>query len=438
MESPSAGTWAAPHPLHALHARVAVPGSKSETNRALVLAALASGPSTVRGALDARDSRLMRSALAALGVGISPLDADRVEVTPPESFACPGLPIDVGLSGNVMRFVPPLAALAPGTTRFVGDPRAAQRPVAPLLDALAQLGVPVRGDAVPFELDGGHLTGSSVRIDASASSQFVSGLLLAAARFPHGLVIRHENPEGKPVPSRPHLEMTVAMLRRRGVAVDTPDPATWRVSPGPIAARDEQIAPDLTNAAAFLAAAAMAGGEVSVPGWPGDTTQGGDRIREILARMGADVTLVDGTATVRGSGTLTGVELDLRESSELTPVVAALGAAARGTTVIRGVAHIRGHETDRLAALHDELAALGADVEETPDGLVIRGSGPEALHGGLFRTYADHRMAHAGALLGLVVEGVVLDDVACTSKTLPDFPNLWTAMVARGTNGSPA
>ncbi len=407
-----------------------MPGSKSETNRALVVAALADGPSVVHGALDARDSRLMRGALNALGATIGPLGGEAVEVRPAAALRAPDEPINVGLAGNVLRFVPPVAALALGTTSFVGDPRASERPVAPLLGALRQLGVPVHGDAVPFDLEGGHLTGSAVEIDASASSQFVSGLLLSASRFPAGLRLHHLSRTGAEVPSRPHLAMTVETLRRHGVEVDTPDPDTWIVAPGPIAALDEHIAPDLTNAAVFLAAAAVTGGEVSVPRWPLTTTQGGDEIRDILTRMGAEVSLdpATGVLTSHGTGTLVGIDLDLHAASELTPVVAALAVLAHGTSRITGVAHIRGHETDRLAALHRELTGLGADVDETPDGLVIRGRAASDLHGGTFHTYADHRMAHAGALLGLVVPGVVLDDVACTSKTLPDFPGMWAEL----------
>ena len=427
--APKAQPWDAPRARHPVSGRVDVPGSKSETNRALVLAAVADGPSTVSGALDARDSRLMRAALIALGADIGPLDAGRTHVTPPAPIAPAAEPVDVGLAGNVMRFVPPLAALAAGRTRFVGDPEASRRPVAPLLDGLRQLGAIVEGDRIPFAVTGGTLRGRRVSIDASESSQFVSGLLLAAPRFPEGLDLHHAAAGGAGVPSRPHIDMTVTMLTERGVSISCPDENSWSVAPGPVAARDQRIEPDLTNAAVFLAVAAVTGGEVVVPGWPVRTTQGGDRIRDLLTRMGAEVRLEGDDLHVRGRGGLIGVDADLHESSELTPVAAALGALAEGTTTIRGVAHIRGHETDRLAALAKELTKVGARVDELDDGLRIVGRGPEALHGARLATYADHRLAHAAALVGAAVAGVSLDDVACTSKTLPDFPAMWSALL---------
>ena len=429
---PEARPWDAPVAGHPVTGRVDVPGSKSETNRALVLAAVADGPSTLTGALDARDSRLMRAALIALGARIDPLGSSETRVTPPRAISPAAEPVDVGLAGNVMRFVPPLAALAPGRTRFVGDPEASRRPVAPLLDGLRQLGVGVDGDRVPFTVSGGTLRGRRATIDASESSQFVSGLLLAAPRFPEGLELHHRGAGGAGVPSRPHIDMTVAMLAARGVTISCPDEVSWSVTPGQVAARDQRIEPDLTNAAVFLAVAAVTGGEVVVPGWPSSTTQGGDQVRDLLARMGAEVRLDGDDLHVRGTGGLVGVDADLHESSELTPVAAALGALAEGTTTIRGVAHIRGHETDRLAALASELTKLGARVEELDDGLRILGRGPGALHGTRLATYADHRLAHAAALLGAVVPGVSLDDVACTSKTLPDFPRMWSTLLGGG------
>ncbi|HEX2857593.1 MAG TPA: 3-phosphoshikimate 1-carboxyvinyltransferase [Propionibacteriaceae bacterium] len=429
---PEARPWDAPVAGRPVTGRVDVPGSKSETNRALVLAAVADGPCTLTGALDARDSRLMRAALIALGARIDPLGSSETRVSPPEAISPAAEPVDVGLAGNVMRFVPPLAALAPGRTRFVGDPEASRRPVAPLLDGLRQLGVGVDGDRVPFAVSGGTLRGRRATIDASESSQFVSGLLLAAPRFPEGLELHHRGAGGAGVPSRPHIDMTVAMLAARGVTISCPDEASWSVAPGPVAARDQRIEPDLTNAAVFLAVAAATGGEVVVPGWPSRTTQGGDQVRDLLARMGAEVRLDGDDLHVRGTGGLVGVDADLHESSELTPVAAALGALAEGTTTIRGVAHIRGHETDRLAALATELARLGVQVEELDDGLRIAGRGPGVLHGTRLATYADHRLAHAAALLGAVVPGVSLDDVACTSKTLPDFPRMWSTLLGGG------
>lgn len=424
MTSTPTETWPAPLAPAPIRATVAVPGSKSETNRALILAALASGPSTIRYGLDARDTRLMRDALRTLGVKITESEHEwRIE--PPATFTAGGT-IDCGLAGTVMRFVPPLAALADGEVAFDADEQAYRRPMDVLLNALRDCGATVPDDAttLPFRLTGRpDLPGGVITIDASTSSQFVSALLLAGARFAQGLDLRHD---GKDVPSQPHIDMTVAMLRERGVAVDDSEPARWVVSPGPIAPIDVDIEPDLSNAAPFLAAAAITGGTVTVPNWPERTHQPGDQLREILARFGAAVGRNDSGLTVIGTDQLHAVDLDLREASELTPVIAAIAALADGTSHIRNVAHIRGHETDRLAALETELDALGAHVTQTDDGLTIH---PRLLGGGLWHCYADHRMAHAGALLGLVVKDIELDDIGCTAKTMPEFAELWQSMI---------
>jgi 3-phosphoshikimate 1-carboxyvinyltransferase len=403
---------------------VVVPGSKSETNRALVLAALARGPSVITNGLEARDTALMRDALRTLGVRITE-DGDHWQVEPPDRFTGGGT-IDCGLAGTVMRFVPPLAALADAPVEFVGDEQAELRPMDPLLQALSQLGATVESanGKLPFRITGRpDLPGGVVTVDASASSQFVSGLLLAGPRYARGVEVQHYGP---PIPSRPHIEMTVAMLRGRHVRIDESDPNRWVVTPGSIAAQDVTIEPDLSNAAPFLAAAALTGGEVTIPHWPGSTHQPGDLIRDILTAFGATVRFDERGLTVHGTNHIHGVTLDLSGASELTPVVAAIAALADGTSHIHGVAHIRGHETDRLAALHAELHRLGSNVHETHDGLTIH---PRLLGGERWRTYADHRMAQAGALLGLVVPDVELDDIDCTAKTMPEFERLWLAML---------
>lgn len=422
---PSAAPWPAPVAPVPIHATVSVPGSKSETNRALVLAALADRPSVVTGGLQARDTALMRDALRALGVTITEA-GDRWLVTPPATFRG-GVTIDCGLAGTVMRFVPALAALADGPVRFVGDPQAESRPMAPLLDALTALGVEVsteRGPGLPFTVHGTpEVRGGPVTVDASTSSQYVSALLLVGARLPDGLDLHHVGP---PVPSLPHIAMTVAMLRDRGARIEDTEPDRWRVARGTLAAHDVTVEPDLSNAAPFLAAAAITGGMVTVPHWPARTQQPGDEIRDILQAFGAEVTWFEGALTVRGTDHLHGIDRDLRQASELTPVVAAVAALADSTSHLHGIGHIRGHETDRLAALDAELSALGVGVTEEQDGLTIH---PKLLGGASWRTYADHRMAQAGALLGLVVPDVELDDVGCTAKTMPDFVDLWTRML---------
>lgn len=412
--------WSAPHATAPVRGTVSVPGSKSVTNRALLLAALSGGPASVSGAPATRDTALMVGALRALG---APVEVDGEQVTVGRYAGLHGGTVDCGLAGTVMRFVPPAAALADGPVTFDGDARARERPMRTVLDALRTLGARVDGDRLPFTLHGaGTLPGGDVVIDASASSQFVSGLLLSAARYEKGVTVRHEGP---PVPSLPHIEMTVAMLREAGVAVDS-GRDVWQVEPGPIAARAWTVEPDLSNASVFLAAAALTGGEVTVAGWPAGSTQPGAEFLTVLEAAGAQVSPGPAGMTVRGPDQLRGIDVDLRDASELTPTVVALAARAATPSRIRGVAHIRGHETDRLAALAAELTGLGGDVTETADGLEIR---PAPLRPGPWHAYADHRMATAGALLGLVVEGVTVDDVACTDKTIPDFPARWAALV---------
>jgi 3-phosphoshikimate 1-carboxyvinyltransferase len=425
--------WPAPRPDGPVERVVSLPGSKSLTNRALVLAAIADGPSVVRRPLRSRDTLLMASALRALGTGIEDVDGHWA-VTPGAWDR--DAEVDCGLAGTVMRFVPPVAGLASGTVGFDGDPHMRLRPVGQMLTALAALGVTVddggRG-ALPFAVAGsGSVPGGTVTIDASASSQFVSALLLAGARYEHGVDVRHV---GKPVPSLPHIEMTVQMLRQHGVEVDDSDANRWAVASGPVKAVDHDIEPDLSNAAPFLALGAATGGTVTVRDWPGSTTQPGDQLRDILALMGCEVSLSGGGLTVSGPARLSGVDLDLHDVGELTPAVAALCALADSPSHLRGIAHIRGHETDRITALATELGRLGAEVVEREDGLSIT---PAPLHGGVFHTYADHRMAHAGVILGLAVDGVLVEDVATTSKTFPDFAGAWSTAVLGGPSGGSA
>lgn len=430
--APLPDPWPAPRASGPVEAAVRLPGSKSINNRALLLAAISDRPSTIHRALSSRDTLLMAAALRSLGVAVDTSGPDWV-ITP-AALTGPSQ-VDCGLAGTVMRFVPPVAALATGPVSFDGDPHMRTRPVGRMLDALTTLGVALddggRG-ALPFTIHGaGSVPGGRVVIDASASSQFISALLLAGATYERGIDVRHD---GKPLPSLPHIEMTVAMLRERGVEVDDDDANRWFVAPGPIRAVDTVVEPDLSNAAPFLALAAVTGGRLTVRDWPRATTQPGDSLREILTAMGCQVSLDDDGLTVTGPETLAGVDLDLHDIGELTPAVAALCALAAHPSHLRGVGHIRGHETDRLAALATELGRLGADVVELPDGLEIR---PAHLHGGVFWTYADHRMAHAGAILGAAVDGVEVVDVATTGKTYPGFPEDWARLFTPGPAPAP-
>jgi 3-phosphoshikimate 1-carboxyvinyltransferase len=427
------GDWAAPVASERVDAVVHLPGSKSLTNRYLVLAALANGTSRLRRPLRSRDTLLMAQALRVLGAGVD--DATAEQGAPPDWIVTPatlrgGGRVDCGLAGTVMRFLPPVAALCDGPVEFDGDPQARVRPMGPLLEALRTLGAHVddggRG-TLPFTIGAGRMPGGRVTVDASASSQFISALLLAGPCYEHGVTVHHE---GGPVPSEPHIQMTLETLRDAGAIVDDTEPDTWRVEPSEVNGLDVLVEPDLSNAAPFLAAALVTGGRVTVPGWPQHTMQAGDQIRDILDTMGADVTLTRDGLTVSGDGEVSGIDADLHDASELTPVVAAIAALADSPSVIRGVAHIRGHETDRISALARELGALGVVVAETDDGLRIE---PRAsLRPTTFHTYADHRMVMAAAVLGLRVPGLVVEDAGTVAKTLPDFTRMWVQMLAPG------
>jgi len=423
--------WAAPVADGPVDATVSLPGSKSLTNRELVLAAIADGPSLLRAPLHSRDSANMAAALRQLGAHIE--ERDGAGAFGPDWLVTPGellgsTTVECGLAGTVMRFVPPVAALALGPTMFDADDAARGRPMNTMIAALRELGVDLNDDgrrALPFTIHGtGSVRGGDLTIDASLSSQFVSGLLLTAARFDDGLRLRHD---GERLPSLPHIQMTIATLAARGVHVDSPATGSWNVTPGRIEARDVDIEPDLSNAAPFLAAALITGGRVTVTGWPESTTQVGADLIEVLPRFGAVVAHDGDRLTVSAPHGINAADIDLTTGGELAPTIVALAAFADGVSEITGIGHIRHHETDRLAALASELNALGGAVEELPDGLRVT---PKPLSGGLWRSYHDHRMATTGAVVGLRVPGVEIEDVQTTAKTLPQFTQLWHEMLS--------
>jgi 3-phosphoshikimate 1-carboxyvinyltransferase len=423
----TAAAWPAPTAAGPIAAVAPIPGSKSATNRALVLAALADAPSVLRRPLRSRDTRLMADGLRAMGVLIEDAADGSWSVTPPPVLRG-GSAVDVGNAGTVMRFLLPLAALADGPVRFDGDPRSHERPIDALIDSLRTLGVRVqeedRPGHFPLTVHGtGTVPGGPVQIDSSASSQFVSALLLAGARFEQGVQVRNI---GERLPSQPHIAMTVQMLRERGVTVEDGGPEHWHVAPGPVKGTESTIEPDLSNAGPFLAAALVTGGRVTIPDWPQRTTQPGDRLRELFTLMGGRCESGPDGLTMIGTGAVHGLDVDLGDEGELTPTLAAVAALADSPSRLSGIGHLRLHETDRLAALAKELNNLGGDVSEEPDALVIV---PQPLHGGQFATYEDHRLATAAAVLGLVVPGIEVENVATTEKTLPDFPARWTALV---------
>jgi len=417
-----------------VQAFVVIPGSKSVTNRALILAAQADSPSILRRPLVSRDSELMVAGLRALGVGIEEKSVTTNGVDELQWIITPaalrgGVKIDVGNAGTVMRFLPPLAALATGDVAFDGDPRSYERPLGPVIRALEELGISTEHDgrySLPLKLHGiGKIPGGALTIDASASSQFLSALLLVAPSFENGIVATHK---GGQLPSMPHIEMTVDMLRSFGADVEVDTAAqSWSVKAGKLHGQELVIEPDLSNAAPFLSLAMVCGGSVTIADWPATTTQPGDQLRSIFTRMGAKVSMNERGLTLSGTGVIHGIDIDLHDVGELTPSIAAVAALADSPSHLRGIAHLRLHETDRLAALTREINALGGDVVEEESALHIT---PAPLHGGVFHTYDDHRLATAGAVIGLVVPGIEVENIATTRKTLPDFPGLWSSLLA--------
>jgi 3-phosphoshikimate 1-carboxyvinyltransferase len=419
----------APAAQRPVSARLELPGSKSITNRALLLAALAQTPTRISRPLRARDTDLMAGAIGALGATVA-AQGDGWLVTP--GWLDTATTVDVGNAGTVIRFVPPAAALARADVAFHGDPRAAERPVGPLLTALEELGARIDDDgrrAVPFTVRGqGRMPGGSVTLDASGSSQLVSGLLLAAPRYDKGAEVRHAGPR---IPSAPHIAMTVAMLRAAGADVETGPPSvnrSWRVHPGPLSPDAIDVEPDLSNAGPFLAAALVTGGEVTIEGWPQDSLQAAGPILDVLTRMGASAQAADGGMRVSGTGTIHGITADLADVSELTAPLVAAAALADSPSTFTGIAHLRWHETDRLAALATEMAKFGGDVTELPDGLHIRPRPLRADPAG-FDTYDDHRLVMGAAVLGLAVPGVRVLGAGTVAKTFPGFRELWAHML---------
>ena len=425
MANQTYSRWAAPVASGALNATVELPGSKSLTNRELVLAAIATEPTTFAGALVSRDSSLMLDALSALGANVSGAGTTSPTISPATLKG--DATIDCGLAGTVMRFVPPLSTLNTGRITFDGDEGARKRPMDTTITSLRDLGVSVEAEelSLPFTVEGvGSIEGGELTIDASSSSQFVSGLLLVAPRFRKGLTLRHV---GESLPSVPHIEMTLECLRQRGVEVSNPSPITWRVEPGPVSGGFKQIEPDLSNAGPFLAAAMVAGGSVTIPDWPSVTTQVGNAFDGILQQMGAQIIRDERGLTIIGSGVIHGIDIDLSIGGELAQVVAALAVLADSPSRISGIAHIRGHETDRLAAMATEINRIGGNCVETEDGWVITPT--SNLHGELWRSYEDHRMATAGAIIGLRVPGLEVENIGTTSKTMPNFASMWSTML---------
>ena len=426
MSSDVGNLWPAPYRGNqAIDSAITIPGSKSVTNRALILAALSNSPSVLHKPLHSRDSALMVAGLKALGISIQEATNGDLTVTPAPLFG--PAQIDVGNAGTVMRFLPPVAAMAKGLIHFDGDERSHERPLGPVIAALESLGVLIEHGSrysLPMTINAnGQLQGGSVEVDATSSSQFISALLLVAPATKEGITVIHT---GTSLPSLPHIEMTIQMLREKGVQVDVGQ-NRWTVKPHLMQGMNSTIEPDLSNAAPFMAAAMICGGKLSVKDWPAQTTQPGDQLRDIFTQMGATVTRSGNDLTISGTGQIHGIDIDLHDVGELTPSIAALCALADSPSYLRGIGHLRLHETDRLAALAQEINSLGGNVVEEPTALRIT---PAPLHAAIFHTYEDHRLATAGAIIGLRVGGIEVENIETTKKTLPDFPKAWANMLS--------
>ena len=435
----------------AIDSTITIPGSKSVTNRALILAAISQTPSRLRKPLSSRDADLMVKGLRSLGCQIDEVKTDEGfdYLITPNKLVGP-TQIDVGNAGTVMRFLPPIAALANGLIHFDGDARSHERPLGPVISALEQLGISIEHGnkyRLPLTINGsGKIAGGEIEVDASASSQFVSALLLLGPATENGITVKHI---GSTLPSQPHIDMTVQMLRQFGATVEVVGNSTWIVLPSKLTGQDLTIEPDLSNAAPFMAAAMITGGRVVIKDWPKVTTQPGDQLRKIFSDMGAQISFVEDGLAVQGKSSvsgdnnaagltgltgLTGIDVDLHDVGELTPSIAAVAALASTPSALRNIEHLRLHETDRLSALANEINKLGGDVTQTASDLMINPK-PLKLSAAtptdhyLFNTYEDHRMATAGAIIGLVVPGVIVENIETTKKTLPDFPGLWRQML---------
>ena len=446
-----APTFDASNRAVAIDSTITIPGSKSVTNRALILAAISQTPSRLRKPLSSRDTDLMVKGLRSLGCQIDEVKTDDGfdYLITPNKLVGP-TQIDVGNAGTVMRFLPPIAALANGLIHFDGDARSHERPLGPVISALEQLGISIEHGnkyRLPLTINGsGKIAGGEIEVDASASSQFVSALLLLGPATENGITVKHV---GSTLPSQPHIDMTVQMLRQFGATVEVVGNSTWIVLPSKLTGQDLTIEPDLSNAAPFMAAAMITGGRVVIKDWPKVTTQPGDQLRKIFSDMGAQISFVEDGLAVQGKSSvsgdnnaagltgltgLTGIDVDLHDVGELTPSIAAVAALASTPSALRNIEHLRLHETDRLSALANEINKLGGDVTQTASDLMINPK-PLKLSAAtptdhyLFNTYEDHRMATAGAIIGLVVPGVIVENIETTKKTLPDFPGLWRQML---------
>jgi 3-phosphoshikimate 1-carboxyvinyltransferase len=412
---------------------IELPGSKSITNRALVLAALSGTGCQIDGALRSEDTEVMIEALRALGFAVqAEWEAGAVRVQPragPDTIPARGADLFVANSGTTMRFLTALVSLGRGTFRLDGTPRMRERPIEDLLASLRQAGVSARSEkgngCPPVVVEADGLRGGTFDVKGNVSSQFLSGLLMAAPLAREYVTLHWHGP----YVSVPYVLMTVEMMRQFGISASPTVRRSFLVpAPQTFGRETYRVEPDASAASYFLAAAAITGGEVRLPAfgsraWPGpppersDPLQGDERFVDLLEAMGCTVARGEDALILRG-GPLRGIDVDMKDISDTVMTLAAVACFARGSTVIRNVGHIRHKETDRLAALATELRRVGAEVGEFPDGLTVT---PQPLHGAVIETYNDHRMAMSMALLGLKVPGIVIRDPGCVAKTYPQF-----------------
>jgi 3-phosphoshikimate 1-carboxyvinyltransferase len=394
---------------------VTVPGSKSVTNRAILIGGLAAGSTTIRGLLVADDTEAMIDAVSELGAEIvrSP---NRIDIVGIAGRIPRAGSIFARRSGTTARFVAPVLAFAPGPWTLEGDPQLASRPMEDLYRALESVGAHVQravGDLSLPVIINGPIKRTTLAISGSTTSQFLSGLLLAAPLAAHGMTIEVDGDRK----SKPYIDLTVRTMREFGAHIDESE-SEYRVAPGGYVGREMAVEPDASTASYFYAAAAVTGGRVRVSGLSRASIQGDIGFVDLLAAMGVSVTEDDNGIVVSGSGRLAGITVDASNMPDIVPTLAVVAAFASSRTVVTGVGFTRGHESDRVGGLVAELVRCGVEAREEEDGLVIE---PGAPHGARVHTHSDHRMAMAFAVLGLVVPGVELDDPQCVDKTFPEF-----------------
>lgn len=415
-------------PSGPLDATATPPGSKSETNRALVCAALADGTSTIRRALRADDTEAMVSCLRGLGIDIA-RSGDTVVVQGCAGRVRPaGTPLDARLSGTTARFLAPVAALGPDPVELTGDDGLRARPMGDLVEALRTIGAGVdelgSPGHLPLRFGDPPLRGGRVDLPGDTSSQFLSGLLLAGPLMPAGLEVSTSTP----LVSVPYVELTLDVMERFGAVVEGTPATVLSVARSGYRACDLQIEADASAASYFMAAPVIAGGRVRVSGVGSDSRQGDAVFADVLRSMGAAVT--QGTDwTEVSSGGLNGVDVDLRDASDIAQTLAVVAAVASGRTRVRGIGFIRAKETDRISAVVRELRRVGIDAVEEEDGFTVEGGRP---HGAVVRTYGDHRMAMSFALLSLCTPGIVIEDPDCVDKTYPDYFAQLASLIGAG------